>query len=249
MRRQRSILIVSLALVACGTEPTPTATTLSASTEASQGTTVASAPRSAAPSASVAGQPSAAPSASERIGLDSIGDVQPHLPEEPPPIEAGPASTTAMDTHRDAAVLDLLSGGEPATRLPIRATDPNTEFDFSLRNKVAPVAKPPSVRMGKTTVSAGLPPEVVQRIVRQNFGRFRHCYEQALKEKPDLTGSVRVTFTIRLDGSTQSPIATSDSLPSTLTNCVGKAFQGLSFPQPEGKSPVKVEYPISFQPQ
>ena len=38
-------------------------------------------------------------------------------------------------------------------------------------------SKPPSVRMGATSVSGRLPPEVIQRIVRQNFGRFRLCYE------------------------------------------------------------------------
>jgi len=34
-----------------------------------------------------------------------------------------------------------------------------------------------AVRMGATTVNGRLPPEVIQRIVRQNYGRFRLCYE------------------------------------------------------------------------
>jgi hypothetical protein len=43
----------------------------------------------------------------------------------------------------------------------------------------------PKVRMGATTVSGRLPPEVIQRIVRQNYGRFRMCYEQGLHQLRD----------------------------------------------------------------
>ncbi|MFO0551158.1 MAG: AgmX/PglI C-terminal domain-containing protein [Polyangiaceae bacterium] len=245
---RRHLYALAFALAACGNDPPDVTATPGTTTQSSQATTVASAPPSTGPSTSAAAGTSAAPSASERIGLDSIGELGPHLPEEPPPIEAGPASQTAMDAHRSAAVLDLLAGGEPATRLPIRATNPNTDFDFDLRDKVAPVIKPPSVRMGKTTVSAGLPPEVVQRIVRQNFGRFRLCYENKLRDDPSLAGTVHVKFKIALDGSTSSVVVTSDALPSDLRSCVGKSFYGLSFPQPEGKTPVSVDYPISFIP-
>jgi hypothetical protein len=37
----------------------------------------------------------------------------------------------------------------------------------------------PTVRQLETTVNGRLPAEVIQRIVRQNFGRFRMCYETA----------------------------------------------------------------------
>jgi len=35
-------------------------------------------------------------------------------------------------------------------------------------------------------VNGRLPPEVIQRIVRQKFGRFRLCYEQNLRMQPSL---------------------------------------------------------------
>src|SRR5512134_4145600 len=60
--------------------------------------------------------------------------------------------------------------------------------------------KPPQVRMGATSVSGRLPPEVIQRIVRQNFGRFRLCYENGLRSNPDLKGRVAVRFLIGGDG-------------------------------------------------
>mgnify|MGYP006314362019 FL=1 len=45
-----------------------------------------------------------------------------------------------------------------------------------------------------------LPPEVIQRIVRQNFGRFRLCYENGLRNNPTLSGRVSVKFVIDRSG-------------------------------------------------
>ena len=41
-----------------------------------------------------------------------------------------------------------------------------------------------------------IPAEVIQRIVRQNFGRFRLCYENGLRNNPNLQGRVAVSFVI-----------------------------------------------------
>ena len=58
----------------------------------------------------------------------------------------------------------------------------------------------PQVRTGALSVSGHLPSEVVQRIVRQNYGRFRMCYEQGLGRNPNLQGRVAVRFVIGRDG-------------------------------------------------
>ncbi len=110
--------------------------------------------------------------------------------------------------------------------------------------------KPPAVRMGNTSVSGKLPPEVVQRIVRQNFGRFRLCYENGLRQNPKLEGRVKVTFIIGRDGDVRAPASTegSDLPDNNVRACVAKAFGNLSFPEPEGGGVVKVVYPIHFSP-
>ncbi len=105
----------------------------------------------------------------------------------------------------------------------------------------------PQVRMGKTQVSGRLPPEVIQRIVRQNFGRFRLCYEQGLRESPSLQGLVTVRFTIKPDGSQGSVALLSSEVGRPVGTCVARAFYGLSFPAPESGL-VTVVYPISFSP-
>ena len=66
--------------------------------------------------------------------------------------------------------------------------------------RLAPDHEPPQVRMGATQVNGRLPPEVIQRIVRQNFGRFRLCYENGLRNNPNLQGRVSVRFVIGRDG-------------------------------------------------
>ncbi|MBM4361956.1 MAG: energy transducer TonB, partial [Deltaproteobacteria bacterium] len=108
--------------------------------------------------------------------------------------------------------------------------------------------KAPKVRMGATTVSGRLPPEVIQRIVRQNYGRFRLCYEQGLSKNPNLEGRATVRFVIGRDGSVSNVSNGGSDIPdSGVVQCVVKNFYGLSFPQPEGGI-VTVVYPIMFSP-
>lgn len=97
-------------------------------------------------------------------------------------------------------------------------------------------------------VSGRLPPEAVRRIVRQNFGRFRACYQDGLKRNPALTGRVSTSFVIGRDGAVSSVGDAGSDLPDAgVQACVRRAFYGLSFPQPEGGI-VTVTYPIVFNP-
>jgi len=108
-------------------------------------------------------------------------------------------------------------------------------------------SRPPRVRMGATSVSGRLPPEVVQRIVRQNFGRFRLCYEKGLERNPNLQGRVTVRFVIARDGRVSNVGGGGDIPDGEMVACVTRSFYGLSFPQPEGGI-VTVSYPIVFTP-
>jgi hypothetical protein len=108
-------------------------------------------------------------------------------------------------------------------------------------------ATPPQVRMGQVTVQGQLPPEVIKRIVRQNYGRFRLCYENGLRNNPNLAGTVNVRFVIARNG-TVSNTSGGGSLPdSGVVACVTRAFYGLTFPQPQGGI-VTVSHPIAFAP-
>jgi Ca-activated chloride channel family protein len=106
----------------------------------------------------------------------------------------------------------------------------------------------PSLRQGATQVNGRLPPEVIQRIVRQNFGRFRLCYENGLRSNPNLQGRVSVKFVIDRSGAVSTASDAGSDLPDTGTvGCVVRSFGNLSFPQPESGI-VSVVYPVLFAP-
>jgi hypothetical protein len=106
----------------------------------------------------------------------------------------------------------------------------------------------PQVRYGVSTVNGHLPAEVIQRIVRQNYGRFRSCYENGLRTNPNLTGRVTARFVISRDGSVANVSNGGSDLPdSGVVSCVLSAFYGLSFSAPDGGI-VTVTYPIVLVP-
>ncbi|MEQ9320671.1 MAG: AgmX/PglI C-terminal domain-containing protein [Polyangiaceae bacterium] len=105
----------------------------------------------------------------------------------------------------------------------------------------------PRIRMTNTEVSGRIPPEVIQRIVRNNYGRFRACYESALRGNPNLQGRVAVSFLIGRDGTVKTASGGGDIPDSGVISCVTQAFYGLSFPAPEGGT-VRVTYPIVLTP-
>jgi hypothetical protein len=106
----------------------------------------------------------------------------------------------------------------------------------------------PQVRVSTPTVNGRIPAEVIQRIVRQNFGRFKMCYENGLRGNPSLSGRVTARFVIDRSGRVASASNGGSDIPdSAVVSCVVGAFAGLSFPEPEGGI-VTVNYPISFSP-
>jgi hypothetical protein len=108
---------------------------------------------------------------------------------------------------------------------------------------------PYGFRTGVTTVTGRLPAEVIQRIVRQNYGRFRACYENGLRSNPSLQGRVAVRFVIGRDGAVSNVSNGGSDLPEpSVVQCIIRAYYGLSFPEPEGGI-VTVIYPIMFQAQ
>jgi hypothetical protein len=114
----------------------------------------------------------------------------------------------------------------------------------------APGSRPPQVKMGALTATAGLLPEIIQRIVRQNYGRFRLCYENGLRSNPKLAGKVTVRFVINKDGAVSGVSLVKDTtMPdANVSACVTRAFTSLSFSQPNGTGVVIVTYPILFSP-
>lgn len=95
-----------------------------------------------------------------------------------------------------------------------------------------------------------LSPETIQSVVRASFGKFRICYENGLRDCPNLKGRVRVDFVIQPDGTvSRATLNEKDTdLPDTaIGKCVAGKFRDLRFPGFDGP-PMRVSYPVSFVP-
>jgi hypothetical protein len=108
--------------------------------------------------------------------------------------------------------------------------------------------KPPRMTPVDFKANGRLPAEVIQRIVRQNFGRFRLCYERGLRGNPGLSGRVATRFVIDRNGAVATSQDAGSDLPDqAVVGCVVSSFHSLSFPQPEG-GVATVTYPLVFTP-
>jgi beta-lactamase regulating signal transducer with metallopeptidase domain len=93
-----------------------------------------------------------------------------------------------------------------------------------------------------------LAPEVIQNVVRTNFGLFRTCYEAGLKRNAQLQGRVTVRYVISTDGTTQMAADEGSDLPDPqVVQCVIERFGRLTYPAPKDGY-VTVVYPIEFAP-
>lgn len=197
-----------------------------------------------------------APAASAAVGASGA----PSSSAAPSPSTAAPSVPLAACAQGDN-VLSFLSvcAGPPSARGDMWGDsigEAQTKGGLGLSGVGGPPApgspetpkhKPPQLRMGATTMSGRLPIEVIQRIVRQNFGRFRLCYEKGLRSDATLAGRVTVSFTIAEDGSVKDATHTTDLADTGTASCVARGFNALSFPRPED-GVVKVTYPITFSP-
>ena len=112
-------------------------------------------------------------------------------------------------------------------------------------SSAAPAAK---VEVRKPTVKGGLPAEVVQRILRRNLGRWRLCYENALKTistpKP---ARVELQFVIDTKGAVVGPVVGAGALPE-VASCIRGSLTGLQFPPPSGGRVVTVSAALQLTP-
>ncbi len=99
-------------------------------------------------------------------------------------------------------------------------------------------------------VLSGLPKDVINRIVQDNRGLIRRCYETARRRNPTLKGKVVISFKIDPNGHvTYADVKESTIGDSTLEQCIVARIRTLRFPKPE--APVETEvgsYPFYLNP-
>jgi hypothetical protein len=170
---------------------------------------------------------------------------------------SGTACSRGSHPADDGPLAPATAPGIPSAATSARVATPESMAPATTLSALGTVSTPPGGGHvpphvhddGATLSSAGLPSEVVRRIVRQNFGRFRLCYENGLRANPSLAGRVSTRFVIDKTGAVSITRDEGSDLPSASTvACVVRGFGNLSFPQPEGGI-VSVLFPITFSPR
>jgi hypothetical protein len=148
----------------------------------------------------------------------------------------------------DAAFAPASSDDDEARQ--ISAARREEEQSFGLGGIGFPPRPPRRAHVTETSVavSAGLAAGVVRRIVRQNHGRTRVCYEDGLAKNPGLEGGVGVKLLVLRDGTVGMAQDQGSDLPDAkVVACIVRGFTNLSFPQPDRSGPVVVSYRLALK--
>lgn len=106
----------------------------------------------------------------------------------------------------------------------------------------------PRIIPKRPTVEGPLPMNVIARIIRQNRGGFRYCYERRLNERRGLEGKVKLEFVIGSAGRVVVAQVTESTLnDNAVESCLARRMQRTQFPRPKGGGTVVVRYPFLFK--
>ena len=96
-------------------------------------------------------------------------------------------------------------------------------------------------------VGGSLPREAIQQVVRRHVPEVRRCYERRLVARPDLEGTVTVSFVISATGAVERATVHRTTLnDAAVESCITTAVEGWTFPAPTGGGSIAVNYPFVF---
>jgi hypothetical protein len=100
----------------------------------------------------------------------------------------------------------------------------------------------------ETEIEGGLDRDVIARIIQNQLGEIRYCYERQLSAEPDLYGKVQVKFTINETGTVLSQRVGITTLKNAMVEgCILRRMTRWKFPKPKGGTHVLVTYPFMFK--
>jgi beta-lactamase regulating signal transducer with metallopeptidase domain len=134
-----------------------------------------------------------------------------------------PASCGAPQAEAGPARMRGAAGGESTAAVPSPSWD---------------------LKAGSIAVSGRLAPHAIRAVMRDEFARFRTCYEAVPEPRPVLTA--KLNFTIGAAGSVTSGRVDSEASP-VLGQCLERVMLAIRFPAPEAGD-VTVGYPMQFGP-
>jgi len=100
-------------------------------------------------------------------------------------------------------------------------------------------------KAGKTDVFGNVDKKSVTAFINQRTNALRHCYEQALRTQPGLTGKMTYTIRISMMGNVTSVVIDEDTLgEASVRTCTQAKIRGWRFPRAEEDA--EVTFPVVF---
>lgn len=109
----------------------------------------------------------------------------------------------------------------------------------------APRSKP-TLEHGDAAVAGDLDATVLAKAIKRSSDKLLGCYKKMLVTQPGLSGTVTVTFTIGADG--KAVTAETTGLTVGAGACIAVTITKIRFAKPKNGQPVKVTYPLAFEP-
>lgn len=107
----------------------------------------------------------------------------------------------------------------------------------------------PAVAAAHNFSSLPLSKDPYSRVLKRQTPTFRKCYEQGLRQTPELQGKVVVQFIILPSGRVTEAVIPESSLNSrSVEACMLRAVRKLVFPKPMYGGSMKISYRILFYP-
>ncbi len=108
-----------------------------------------------------------------------------------------------------------------------------------------PTVPTATVTVGTVTVEkGGYDAAIVRRYFKRNYAKFQYCYEKQLATKPELKGTVDVSFNIASDGSASDVAAV--GVDSEIDTCVADIVKNIEFPRPKADG-FAVQVPLKMK--
>ena len=96
-------------------------------------------------------------------------------------------------------------------------------------------------------IQGEMDPSIIDRLIRNNLGYIKWCYEKQLNVNPDLEGKIVIDFIIGMDGLVKSSRVRNTTMHNQLVeSCIARRIRTIRFPSP-GAGIVQVFYPFLFR--
>lgn len=103
---------------------------------------------------------------------------------------------------------------------------------------------PPDGVIGRPTLDGDLDKAIIKRYIKRSVDKIAYCYEKQLLAKPNLSGTVNVSFYIDPNGNVKS--ANGSGVDGAVSSCVAEVISNINFPKPKNGGGVQVNYPFNF---